>query len=142
MLPVSIDERFRKKRITFGAQPIGQLQSWIFVGRNRGHGIAERRRLECDSRLHILRCGDPAFVKDQIFPPNGGGLATDLTKEGGQRVIIVLAPTFKGMVVTLSALYANAKTQLSHILDLIFRFFDTLVPGHRWIADDGSRCGQ
>ena len=58
-------------------------------------------------------------MKDQVFAARVGWLATDASEESGEPVVIVLAPAFEGMVMTLGALHANAEKQLRDILHLL-----------------------
>ena len=75
--------------------------------------------------------GLAALVEDHVLVRETALLAPDLGEEGGQLVVVFLAPLLKGMMVALGALDARTEEQLGHVLELVLNRLDLTVPSDR-----------
>ena len=75
-------------------------------------------------------------MEDQIFATCARRFSTDLSEERRETVVVVLTPSLKRMVKTLSTLHPHPEKQLGDIFELLLRLGHSLVPGNRRISDD------
>jgi hypothetical protein len=131
MSPHSIHHRPREVRILGRCHPAGERRSRIIKAsefkvraakRARRHYFAAtrlddasgRRQEDCLIRWHL-------GVRKSPF-------ASHASEDGRKSVVIVLSPTFGGMVMTLSALNSYSQESLRHRLHVIWRRTHASIP--------------
>ena len=141
MFPVTVHQHAGKEGVVLVGDPIRQDLPRVLLGgdvegfrpqsgghhRKLGLGINGRRR--------------SAIMENDLFPGLSSGLACQASKEGGKPVVILLAPSFVGMVMAAGALQSNAQKDLGCVLNLVLDALDLSEPGHGRIAAQfpGSR---
>ena len=142
MFPITIHQRFRQKGIGLLTHPIRQAQPGIIIRRDFQGGSTQRSGFHRQPRFLVLRLGDAPLVKYQILPGSGSRLAAHLCEKSRQAVIVPLAPAFERVMVALRTLHSHSQKQLRHVLHLLIRFLDALIPGHGRVVHDGAGRGK
>src|SRR5262249_20763478 len=111
--PEAVDEVLREQRIVLRGQPIGELAAAVelVVGRF----AAERLRLHDRALPRMADLAGRPWENDRLTAEDAelvGVLRAQPSEEGGQPVVIVLAPFLERVVMALGALDTRAEEDL------------------------------
>ena len=131
-----------KEGVLLLAHPFGERLTWILLGLQIQSLTAEAGGSHSRLGANVGGLCNAAFVEDHFFTGKGRGLAADVAEEGGEAVVVLLAPLLKGVVMALRTLHAGAEEELGDVFHLLLHFFDLTIPGNWGILIKITRGGD
>src|SRR5262245_45754304 len=120
MLPVTVHQRAAEERVVLCSHPIDHRLPRVLVRSQLQGRSAEAGWLHVLAGLGILSRGNAAAVENLLVALvlRVAPFAADLREEGGETVVVLLAPLLERMVVAAGALNSQTQEQLRRVLQL------------------------
>ena len=142
MLPIAVDQRPGEIGVVLAGHPVGQRLTRIVVGRKVHRNGPQTRGLYRLFGFLVRRRWHRAAGVNHFTTRFRPGLMAHLRKEGGEAVVILLAPFLERMMMALGALHSHAQEKLGGVLEFGLRLAHPLIPGHGGIVRQVARCRQ
>ncbi len=119
VLPVAVDQSVSEERVVFPTQPFGQELTRVAVSRDFESVAAQTSRLQIFFGPRVLSLSDLLVMEDAFVAEVSvagtnlrHSLLTNRAEEGGQTVVVVLAPLFEWVVMAAGTLDPRAEEEL------------------------------